>query len=294
MHSPGQDLPTLKPDAEERKFVCRILGKTGIQIPVVSMGTGNTSDQKLVEKALDDGVKLLATSGYYQNGNNEIMIGNAIRNRARDSVMIMTSPGDMKNVDHQLGLYKPAANSEEFLESANKSLRRLQVEYVDIFLLPYAARRESVFFEPLLKAMESFKKQGKARYIGIATHKFEHEAIRAAADAGMGIIAMKTMAGVYWDKQKTKPINTKASLKWVLQNENVHTTVPDCSNFSHIEQDLSVMENLELTEEEMRDLEGPGGTASSGLYCQQCNECISQCPENLDIPTIMRGYMYAY
>ena len=140
--------------------------------------------------------------------------------------------------------------------------------------------------------MESFKKQGKARYIGIATHKFEHEAIRAAAD--MGIIAMKTMAGVYWDKQKTKPINTKASLKWVLQNENVHTTVPDCSNFSHIEQDLSVMENLELTEEEMRDLEGPGGTASSGLYCQQCNECISQCPENLDIPTIMRGYMYAY
>ncbi len=36
---------------------------------------------------------------------------------------------------------------------------------------------------------------------------------------------MKTMAGAYWDREKTKPINGVAALKWVLQNENIHTTV---------------------------------------------------------------------
>ncbi len=133
----------------------------------------------------------------------------------------------------------------------------MQVDYVDFFILGFAARRESVFYEPLLKALEKFKKQGKTRYLGVATHSFEPEAIRAAADTGiydlvmtaynfrknniaeideaigyatekgLGIIAMKTMAGVFWDKERTRPINTKASLKWVLKNENIHTTVPE-------------------------------------------------------------------
>ena len=142
----SKPVSNLNADGEKVKFVHRTLGKTGIQIPIVSMGTGNTSDQKLVEKALDEGVKLLATSSYYQNGNNEIMIGKAIRNRSRDSIMIMTSAGDSKWVDHQAGLYKPETDPEEFLELANESLRRLQVPYVDILVLPYAARRESVFF----------------------------------------------------------------------------------------------------------------------------------------------------
>jgi predicted aldo/keto reductase-like oxidoreductase len=89
-----------------------------------------------------------------------------------------------------------------------------------------------------------FKEQGKTKYLGIATHSYEPEAIRAAADTGvfdvvmtaynfkksnrteiedainyaagkgMGIIAMKTMAGAYWDKERTRPINTRAALKF--------------------------------------------------------------------------------
>ncbi|MDD8026828.1 MAG: hypothetical protein PHI34_09955 [Acidobacteriota bacterium] len=36
------------------------------------------------------------------------------------------------------------------------------------------------------------------------------------------------------------------------------------------------------------------GEAFKGLYCQQCKQCLPQCPHNLDIPTLMRSYMYAY
>jgi predicted aldo/keto reductase-like oxidoreductase len=83
-------------------------------------------------------------------------------------------------------------------------------------------------------------------------------------------------------------------LKWVLQNENIHTTIPDCSSFDELHQDIDIMADLGLTDEELIDLNPPAGDTTSGLYCQQCNKCVAQCPENLDIPTMMRSYMYAY
>jgi len=44
----------------------------------------------------------------------------------------------------------------------------------------------------------------------------------------------------------------------------------------------------------MKDLGMTSGNDAQGLYCQQCQQCIPQCPHHLDIPTIMRSYMYAY
>jgi predicted aldo/keto reductase-like oxidoreductase len=119
-------------------------------------------------------------------------------------------------------------------------------------------------------------------------------ALKYAVSAGLGIIAMKTMAGAYWDKERTKPINTQAALKWVIQNENIHTTIPDCANFDHLEKDLAIMQNPILTKKEMKDLELTAGDMSMGMYCQQCGQCLNQCSYDIDIPTLMRSYMYAY
>ena len=308
----------------DRKFLYRTLGKTGIKVPIVSMGTGNTNNPNLVASALDKGVQLLATSEGYQEGNNEKMVGSVLKEQPRDSFMIMTSSGDMNWLDTQTGMFSESWTHDAYMRALDGSLERLEVDYLDIFILPFAATRESVFQKAAIKAMETVKKNGKAKYLGIATHRLQQEAIRAAVDvgiydiimtgynfrsnnreeledairyaaeAGIGIIAMKTMAGAYWDKEKTKPINGVAALKWVLQNENIHTTVPDCTNYDQLDMDLAIMANPELTEEEKQDLEPPSEEVSSGLYCQQCSKCIPQCPEHIDIPTIMRSYMYAY
>jgi uncharacterized protein len=32
----------------------------------------------------------------------------------------------------------------------------------------------------------------------------------------------------------------------------------------------------------------------TGLYCQQCDQCLSQCPKGVEIPELMRSFMYAY
>lgn len=105
---------------------------------------------------------------------------------------------------------------------------------------------------------------------------------------------MKTMAGVYWDKERTKPVNTRAALKWVLQNTDIHTSVPDIGNLTQLEQDLGTMSDPGLTDDEMRDLFSPSDGNISGVFCQQCGECMVQCPYGFDIPAIMRSYMYAF
>jgi len=89
-------------------------------------------------------------------------------------------------------------------------------------------------------------------------------------------------------------INMKAALKWALQNENVHTSVPAFYNTDELNEGFSVMEDLTLTPSELRDLKIVGGKSEEGLFCQQCRKCLDQCPGSSDIPALMRCYMYAY
>lgn len=314
----AKDKPALK-----SKILYRTLGKTGIKLPIISIGTGDTSDPGLISAALDAEVKLLATSKYYGEGQNEKMVGEVINNRDRESIIVMTSamPQDF---DHRNGVFSEGARPDHFVKDFEGSLKRLGVDYIDIFLLPFMAKRESVFYEPYLKAMEKIKMSGKARFIGIATHSHEDEAIRAAVEAkiydvcmvaynfrkknrsqigeaiahasknGMGIIAMKTMAGAYWDKDRKEPINSKAALKWVLQNNNVHTAVPGVTTFEELENDISIMADLPLKDEEKKDLKLSLGENPEAPFCQQCGTCLPQCKKSLDIPTLMRSHMYAY
>jgi predicted aldo/keto reductase-like oxidoreductase len=80
----------------------------------------------------------------------------------------------------------------------------------------------------------------------------------------------------------------------VLQDENVHTTIPAFSNYDELQEDLSIMDNLALTPEERQDLRRGETLGLSGMYCQQCSRCVAQCPAGMDIPTLMRASMYAF
>ena len=177
--------------------------------------------------------------------------------------------------------------------------------------------------EPYMRAYEQLKRTGKIRFAGIATHRNEPAVIRAAAksgvwdivltafnfrqshreevraaiheaaEAGLGVIAMKTQAGVYWDSGRQRKINMKAALRWVLRDEHVHSTVPAFSNYDELEQDLAVARDPALGPDEERDLRLGEQAGLAGLYCQQCAACLPQCPQGVDVPSLMRGYMYA-
>ena len=303
---------------QKNEFVYRTLGRTGLRLPIVSIG--GPGNPQLIETALERGITHINTSPEYSNGNQEIMIGKTLRNHPRDSFIIATGFYMGKRPKNQARSF----SKNEILESSQASLRRLGLEYVDIYYLMGVAGRETVLHPPFMEAMESLKKSGATRFIGLTAHQNEPEvlqaciaseiydvvltaqnfrkifkdeikrAIAAAAGAGKGIVAMKTQAGVYWDAQRKDMINMKAALKWVLLDENIHTAVPEFASVEELNTGISVMENLELTPEEARDLRLREESSPSDLFCQHCLSCLPQCVADIDIPTLMRSFMYKY
>ncbi len=301
-----------------RTFAYRTLGKTGIKLPVITMGVMNSDNPNLIRAALDAGMVHLDTAHGYMRGKNEQVIGTVLKGRPRDSFVLATKVYLTR--DERTGLYREPATQEAFSSRLDISLKRLGLEYVDILYHHNVWKKESAMYEPIMKAMEKAKKEGKAKFLGITTHQNEPEVIHAAADsqfydvvltsynfrqkhypeirkaiakaagAGLGIVGMKAIAGV--TSSSKKKIDAKAALKWVLQDANVHTIVAGFTTFDQMELDLSILEEPALTKSEKSHLENARMTA--GLYCQGCGKCMGSCIQNLPIPDLMRSYMYVY
>lgn len=67
----------------DKPFIYRTLGKTGISLPVISMGVMNSNNPNLVKAALDAGIIHFDTAWYYQMGRNEEMVGRVIKNKRK-------------------------------------------------------------------------------------------------------------------------------------------------------------------------------------------------------------------
>jgi predicted oxidoreductase len=108
---------------DEKKLAYRVLGKTGIKLPVITMGVMNTDNPSLVRAALDAGMFHLDTGQTYQRGTQEVRVGEAIKERSRDSFMIATKA--RSNVDQNSGLYSAEATEEAQTQKINTSLKNL-------------------------------------------------------------------------------------------------------------------------------------------------------------------------
>jgi len=319
----GETAPRSFKSKEKPAIITRKLGNTGIELPIVSYGVMRADNPDLVRAAMDAGIKHFDTAHKYQNGNNEKMLGEVLKDYPRESFTIATKiPEPEKEIDDQTGELVPGFSKQDFLKKLDISLERLKMDYVDILYFHSLSKRETVLHKPILDALKTAKKQGKAKHIGLSTHSNEPEVIKAAVDsgvyeviltsynflqdhkdemkkriaeaanAGIGIVAMKTMAGGRMEKKTDKKVNYKAALKWALRDENVHTSIPGILTYQHLEENMSVMESLDLTREEEKFLYAAGN--EKGLYCNGCKSCISSCRKSLPIPDMMRAYMYAY
>ena len=316
-----------EPDAgatDAAPLVTRTLGRTGLKLPIVSVGSAYEAG--MVSAALDAGLTYVHTSGSYSDQNHERMLNRVLRGRPRDAFVVGSSPDFPEyrflggGPSEDLGTKSDAASIAPFLEG---SLQRLGLSHLDIYYLASISEPATVLHEPYMRAYEALKRAGKIRFAGIATHRNEPAVLRAAAksgfwdvvvtafnfrqshreevraavheaaEAGLGIIAMKTQAGVYWDALRLRKINMKAALRWVLRDEHVHSSIPAFSNYDELEEDLAVARDPALRPEEERDLRLGELAGLPGLYCQQCAACAPQCPMGVQVPELMRAYMYA-
>ncbi|MBN2354607.1 aldo/keto reductase [candidate division KSB1 bacterium] len=325
----GLALPLTQSIAQEEKksptLIYRTLGRTGLSIPVVSFGVMNSDSPDLMKRALEKGVKHLDTAFGYLNGNSEKTIGSVVKEMGlRDQVFIASKVWLARDRDKHVYTPEdigrmPGATLKNFNDQLELSLERLQTDYVDIYYLHACASKEMVNYEPMMESLLQAKKAGKARFVGVSTHTNVAEVIRAAVDAkiydvlavafnfwrndkdevgeaieyahshGVGIIAMKTQGGRRRDANIA--VNHTAALKWVLSHEGVSTTIPGMTTFDQLDLNFSVMANLELDEQEKKDLKL--SALDVGSLCRSCRRCIPTCPHRVEIPNLMRAHMYA-
>lgn len=304
--------PAVPVQEEKKAVISRKLGKTGIEVPIVSMGVMRADNPTIVKAAYQLGFRHFDTAHGYQDGRNEEMVGQVLKEMPRKELIIATKihPG------------REGLSTEKFTEMIDTSLKRLQMDYVDILYLHAISDVEGLNDPRYIAALKAAKESGKARFIGVSTHTNMATVINAAVDgkfydivltsynfmlredkelnaalvrandAGLGVVGMKNMAGGFLDKEKNKPINCKAALKWALADGLIHTCIPGITTFEMLKDNWSVAQNLELDMQEKNDLQL--AMNDSGMFCKGCQSCAGQCPQNLPIPDIMRSYMYNY
>jgi hypothetical protein len=305
---------------QSEKIIYRTLGKTGIKLPIISMGVMNTLDPEIVKQSYDMGVRHFDTARAYFNGRNEEMVGSVIKQlNIRDKVTITTKIQMPQAARGQPPL-EPSAVKERFMSYFGECLQRLQMDHVDILMVHQVSSAEVVKHPGILEAFAELKKAKKIRFAGISVHNPQvvlnamvesksydvalcqvnftmaentalFDAIKNAVNNGIGIMAMKTQGGGRLPSN-LGPINQTAALKWVLRNENITTAIPGYTNFDQLKEDFSIASNLEYTPEEKKFLQDKNIKIGLG-FCQQCSSCIPTCPYTVDIPTLMRVSMYA-
>ena len=299
---------------QDDEIPVRTLGRTGLQVPVLSMGVMKADNPSVLRAAYNSGIKHFDTANGYQNGKNEEMVGNFFADKPRDSFTVATKVG--------LGYPLKDDSEKKFMDSIDVSLKRLKMDYVDIFYAHGPGGVDEITDGSFISALKKVKDSGKARFIGFSTHASKPEqldaavkagiydvillsynfklnnlaetnaAVERAAKAGIGLVAMKTFVGGVEDAEGKKTIDAKACLKWVWQNKNITTIIPGITSYDQLEDCVTAIKSPVLSEDEKKYLASLCN--SDMMFCQQCGKCMDQCPENLPIPDMMRAYMYTY
>ncbi|MBE1501770.1 aryl-alcohol dehydrogenase-like predicted oxidoreductase [Amycolatopsis lexingtonensis] len=149
----------------------RTLGRTGVQVSTLALGAMNfgaigrtTQDEAtaIVDAALEGGINLIDTADMYGQGESEVMVGRAIKNRRDDLVLATKAAMPMGEERNHRG-----TSRRWIFKALEDSLRRLDVDHVDLYQMhrwdPATSDEEA------LSALTDLQRAGKIRYFGSST-----------------------------------------------------------------------------------------------------------------------------
>src|SRR5438874_9140994 len=150
----------------------RTLGKTGLQLPILSFGASSLGQEfrpvnladalKSVRVALDCGLNFIDTSPFYGRGMSEVLLGVALKGVPRDSYTLCTKLGryDLAHFDF---------SAKRVAESVDVSLHRLGTDHLDIVLchdIEFVLLQQIV--DETIPALRKAQRAGKVRFIGFS------------------------------------------------------------------------------------------------------------------------------
>jgi hypothetical protein len=113
--------------------------------------------------------------------------------------------------------------------------------------------------------------------------------IRAVADSGIGVIAMKTQAGGYASPPGGFSPH-QAALAWVLANPGVVTTIPSMTSYAQVEENLGARgKRFALAD---RVALGRYALEIGDRHCGLCGACGGVCPSGVEVPNVLRALTY--
>ncbi len=161
----------------------RTLGRSGLKVPVLSLGTGTfggtneffrawgnsgvAEATRLVDICLESGVNMFDTADIYSDGESEKILGAAIAGR-REKVLISTKATFKTGSDpNQVG-----SSRYHLIQACEASLRRLKTDYIDLYQMHGFDALTPV--EETLSALNDLVHSGKVRYIGCSNFSGWH------------------------------------------------------------------------------------------------------------------------
>ena len=164
------------------------LGKRGPKISTVGFGAwaiggmnwGPTDDEvslKAIRTALDEGVTFIDTADVYGFGHSEDLIAKVIKERGKGDLIIATKAGNDfyyagEETDNGYGAIQQNYKKEYLIEAAEKSLKRLGVETLDVLQL-HSPDIEKLEWDDPWEALTRLKEQGKIQHAGLSIQSFK-------------------------------------------------------------------------------------------------------------------------
>ncbi len=289
------------------------LGTTGARVSVLSAGTAFNLTPIALRAIANEGIKYWDTAQSYTGGNSEKEIGRYFaKHNNRDDVYLVTKCGN-----HAV---------PSFTAALDGSLERLQTDYVDTYFLHNLGNPDRLDDE-MKACQEALKKSGKIRYFGFSSHHdrmidvlerapqvgfidtimFKYsfrnmadarlqKALDACAEAGIGLIAMKTQGG----RQPTATAPTwegysrhQAALKVVWEDQRITAICSEMVNVQQVKENaaaarlgrgLGWLERQELQEY---------ASSTDHLHCRGCAHiCESRVGAGTAVADLLRLKMY--
>jgi 1-deoxyxylulose-5-phosphate synthase len=154
------------------------LGKTGMKVSRLCLGMMSYGSKKwrewileeeeskpFIKRALDAGINFFDTADVYSLGESERVTGNILKELGvrRENIVVATKVnGQMSDDINDKGLSR-----KHIVDSINKSLQRLQMDYVDLYQIHRWDYETPI--EETMEALNDVVRAGKARYIGASS-----------------------------------------------------------------------------------------------------------------------------
>jgi predicted aldo/keto reductase-like oxidoreductase len=302
-----------------QKIPHRPLGNTGASVPILHIGTAQTLDQeydKILHLLFREGVYWLDTALSYGWGSSQKAIATfAGQIGGREKLWITSKSGSY--------------SLKGFVDDIDECLADLRTDYLDLYLRHSVGDADEIN-KDLIQAGEQLKKSGKTRFFGFSSHggdvvallnkaaqlggidailfsynfrRYGHRELSLAMDnckeAGIGLIAMKTMGAVPRDAEAVLDFTSQnftlgqAKLKSVWADERIDSVVVEMDSTRVARENVAAAQSeVQLSATEVHQL-GRLAAMTAHYSCQGCSHLCEKAVNNrAHIADCLRYLMY--